>query len=275
MLKINVEKVVDIIKEAAVTKIMPYYKQLQAGDVREKKPGDFVTIADEESEKFLSKELRKLLPGSLIVGEESVSKNPKVLNRFKEKKPIWVIDPLDGTKRYLSGNGRFGILLSAVFNNVTQYGWIYDAIDDRMITTVKGAGVYCEGKKLTISNDKKVITDLKDMSLGCAQFDRYKVPTDDFKHEFKKVSGVGCSVEFVSDFLMNKHDVISYIGSTHPWDWAAAMLAIKEVGAALKINQGRVYKPNVDGKALIIAAPNKGVCKKTHKIISPRVENKF
>lgn len=275
MLDINVDKVVSIIREAGATKIMPHYKQLQSGDIREKNPGDFVTVVDEESERFLSKALTSLLPGSLVVGEESVEKDARVLDRLKENNPVWVIDPLDGTKYFLRGQGGFGILLSLVFNNVTRYGWIYDVEKDRLISAQNGEGVWLDGKRLSFNDNYNAREDLKDMKLGCGQFGRFNITSEGFAHEFKKVDMLGCVVEFASDFLMNKFDVLAHIGTKHTWDFSAAFMAMQEMGTHLRINEGEIYKPNYSGNSLVIAAPNEEVWRKTHKIIHPIVKKTF
>ena len=74
------------------------YLHLQSGEIKEKSPGDYVTVADEESEKALSAKLIALLPNSLVIGEESVAKDKNVLNKINEDKPVWIIDPIDGTR---------------------------------------------------------------------------------------------------------------------------------------------------------------------------------
>ena len=55
---------------------MPRYAKLAAGDVREKAPGDLVTIADEAAEHAWRRALIQLLPGSVVVGEEAAAADP-------------------------------------------------------------------------------------------------------------------------------------------------------------------------------------------------------
>ncbi|MEZ0259375.1 MAG: inositol monophosphatase family protein, partial [Alphaproteobacteria bacterium] len=96
-MQIDVNKVADILRHVANVEVLPRFNNLSKGDVREKNPGDFVTVADEASEKMLSAMLREYLPGSDVVGEEAVSKDPKVLEKLATDRPIWVVDPIDGT----------------------------------------------------------------------------------------------------------------------------------------------------------------------------------
>ncbi len=70
---VDSEKVRRLIVDVAESEVMPRFEKLEAGDISEKGPGDFVTVADVASEQRLTPALRDLLPGSLVVGEEAVS----------------------------------------------------------------------------------------------------------------------------------------------------------------------------------------------------------
>jgi len=69
-----------LILEVTSTEIMPRYRRLDRGDWREKSPGDIVTIADERAEAALASRLLELVPGSVLVGEESSSKDSALLD---------------------------------------------------------------------------------------------------------------------------------------------------------------------------------------------------
>ena len=71
--------------------------------VSSKGPGDFVSLADERSEKTLYEELSKARPGYGFVLEES----GKV--EGADKTHVWHIDPLDGTTNFLHGIPMFAI----------------------------------------------------------------------------------------------------------------------------------------------------------------------
>jgi len=62
-------RVAEIIRETAQEIILPRFQHLSASDIREKGPGDLVTIADTEAERALTRRFAELLPGSQVVGE--------------------------------------------------------------------------------------------------------------------------------------------------------------------------------------------------------------
>ena len=64
----DIDGVTEIIAAVGREEILPRFRALAAGDIREKGPGDLVTVADEASEARLAAALTDLLPGSVVVG---------------------------------------------------------------------------------------------------------------------------------------------------------------------------------------------------------------
>src|SRR5258708_7396511 len=114
------DQVIAAMREVAETIILPRFNQLAAHDIRSKThPADLVTIADEESERALEKRLGDLLPGSLLVGEEAVAADPKILERIHTDDPIWIIDPIDGTANFVNGVARFAVMIALAHKGET------------------------------------------------------------------------------------------------------------------------------------------------------------
>lgn len=269
MLEIDTKKIEDIIRHVAATEVMPRFKNLAAGDIREKNPGDFVTVADEASEKLFTKLLAEALPGSLVVGEEAVSKDLNVLKKFAEGKPVWVIDPIDGTYNFSHNRSQFGILIALVQDGVTQYGWAYDVPGDRMVSAKKGAGAFMDGKRLKIECKK---TDMKEMiaQAGGAQAWHFE-PVSPF---FKEVLNFRCALHDFMNFVTGGSDFVVHVNKATPWDHAANVLIAQEAGAYVVMNDNEEYDPACYGPAFILAAPSKEWWEKLFPVLYPRVQKK-
>ena len=90
-----------------------YYKKLDKNFVvynkLKGKGYDPVTTSDKAFEKFIRKEIKKKFPTHQIIGEEfGKSKN--------KSKFSWIIDPIDGTRSYVSGNPTWSNLISLNYN---------------------------------------------------------------------------------------------------------------------------------------------------------------
>ena len=83
---------------------MPRFRRF--GDVLNKLEGGFdpVTEADREAEKAIRALIRAEYPGHGILGEEFGSENAS-------SEHVWVIDPIDGTRSFISGIPLWGTLV--------------------------------------------------------------------------------------------------------------------------------------------------------------------
>src|SRR6185369_6793074 len=140
--------VAKLLRDIARVEVLPRFRQLKSHEIREKSPGDFVTVADEAMEAALAPKLAALLPGSLLVGEEDCARDPSVMRRLASDQPVWVIDPVDGTANFAEGKEEFCTMMALVERDQVLGGWIYDPVTDTTSYAVKGGGVWSAGKRL-------------------------------------------------------------------------------------------------------------------------------
>ena len=93
-----------LVRLVAEREIIPRFGHLRSADIKEKAPGDLVTVADQAAEIALGEGLTAILPGSVVVGEEAVSANPDVLKRLDDDAPVWIVDAIDGTHNFVAEN---------------------------------------------------------------------------------------------------------------------------------------------------------------------------
>src|ERR1041384_1783369 len=136
------------LRDIARVEVLPRFRQLQKHEIREKSPGDYVTVADEAMEAALAPKLAALLPGSLLVGEEDCARDPSVIRRLASDQPVWVIDPVDGTANFAEGKEEFCSMMALVERDQVLGGWIYDPVTDTTSYAVKGQGAWSAGQRL-------------------------------------------------------------------------------------------------------------------------------
>ncbi len=108
------EKVAEHIRETAQAEILPRFRLLRREDIREKGPGDFVTLADLEAERQLTLRLGALLPGSVVLGEEAAAQDRGRFALLAGEAPVWVIDPVDGTANFARGQPGFAVIVALI-----------------------------------------------------------------------------------------------------------------------------------------------------------------
>jgi len=99
------------------------------GEVMDKIDGSPVTLADQEAEKLIASRLGKMFPAIPMVGEESVAAGaiPDISGGT-----FWLVDPLDGTKEFITGSGDFTVNIALMHNFRPVMGIIYVPVTDML-----------------------------------------------------------------------------------------------------------------------------------------------
>ncbi|MDE2240178.1 MAG: histidinol phosphate phosphatase, partial [Rhodospirillales bacterium] len=112
--------------DASGAVIRPYFRVgLSADDKSDESP---VTVADRRAEQALREVLAKATPDFGIIGEEFPPHNP-------DARHVWVLDPIDGTRAFITGRTSFTTLLGLLEDGVPVLGFI-----DQPITRERWAG---------------------------------------------------------------------------------------------------------------------------------------
>ena len=116
--------------------------RIYATDFRVEIKGDDspVTLADQCAEKVIFEGLRRLAPDIPIVGEEAASAGniPDVSNRF------WLVDPIDGTKEFISRNGEFTVNIALIEHGVPVLGLVLAPALETLYAGGVGLGAWVE-----------------------------------------------------------------------------------------------------------------------------------
>jgi fructose-1,6-bisphosphatase/inositol monophosphatase family enzyme len=229
-----------LMAEASETLVMPRFGRLRAGEIDEKRANDFVTVADREAEAFLAPRLAALLPGARVLGEEEAAGDPARLARLDGETPLWLIDPVDGTRAFIDGTDDFALIVALVRGAELLGGWILQPRLARRLATERGGGVIRTGfATAPLAADPAAPP--RGMLLG-------RLP-DGTRARDRAAAQVailprpgGGAIAFLE--LAAGHVDIAYFGRGWPWDHAAgALAAIEGGGAARFLVDGAAYTP--------------------------------
>ena len=133
----------ELVSRVAASEIMPRFRNLNASDISEKESAtDLVTVADVSAEREISAELSRRYPAALVIGEESCSADPSLLEGLADATLAFVIDPVDGTFNFARGVPLFGTMLAVVENGKTVAGIIHDPVGNDTLLAQRGGGAY-------------------------------------------------------------------------------------------------------------------------------------
>jgi len=130
---------------AARAEIMPRFGKLRTNQIRQKSSAlDVVSDADEAAERAISEALGAAFPGALIVGEEGAYRDPTVLQQLSSAELAFIIDPIDGTKNFVSNLPLFGVMAAATIRGEIVAGVIYDPVLRDWAYARRGGGAWME-----------------------------------------------------------------------------------------------------------------------------------
>ncbi len=250
----------ELLREAAQTEIMPRFRNLSAGSVRQKTSSyDLVTDADEAAERMIEAELARRYPDALFIGEESVSRDPAVLERLEEAELAFIVDPVDGTLNFASGLPLFGVIAAAVIRGEVVAGVIFDPVADDWAIAVRGSGAWLQrvdGTKEPLQVAAPAA--LPDMAGNVSwrylpQDLRPAVPANFWK--FAATPDFRCSAHTYR-LIAAGHLHFAFASSVMPWDHAAGWLIFREVGGYTAHFDGSPYRP-VNRSGGLISAPDR------------------
>ncbi|MFE0451822.1 inositol monophosphatase family protein [Streptomyces sp. NPDC058914] len=222
----------EAVRKAAAAEIMPRFRQLAAHEVDQKSgPHDLVTDADRGAELYLTEALGALLPGSVVVGEEAVHANPLTYEALRGDAPVWIVDPVDGTRQFVRGEEGFCTLVALARHGVVYASWTYAAARDQLATAVRGQGAFLDGERLfagppTPGRDLTVATSHPDFT------------TDEQKHALLGLwtDGVAprpCGSAGLEYLAVARGELDATAFSWEAaWDHAAGLLLVEEAGGA-------------------------------------------
>ncbi|MFY9327648.1 MAG: 3'(2'),5'-bisphosphate nucleotidase CysQ [Georgfuchsia sp.] len=229
------------IARAAGSVIMDIYATDFA--VRGKSDASPVTEADEKAEAVILAALAKIAPDIPVISEEAAASGriPKVAERF------WLVDPLDGTKEFISRNGEFTVNIALIEKGQPALGVVLAPALNRLFAGVAGEGAFVEdtGIRRAIrcrTAPAEGLTVVSSRSHGDA------AALDAFLAGRKVAASVnaGSSLKLCL-VAAGEADLYPRLGRTMEWDIAAGHAVLRAAGGHVKTLQGDELRYGKDG----------------------------
>ena len=211
-------------------------------DVEIKSDDSPVTLADKTADAMIRKDLSTAFPEAGFLTEESKDTKERL-----SKKAVWIVDPVDGTKEFVSRNGQFTTNIALAVDHEVVVGVINVPLFNVLYFAVKGEGAFkmdSEGKIIPIhcSDRDSSLRTVRSISFfnekEKAFYDRHK---DLFEGEAEPI---GAANKFCV-IAEGKYDFFYRMSSgTKEWDVAAGDLLVHEAGGAMVQPNGEKFRYN-------------------------------
>ncbi len=211
-----------------------------------------VTRADRESEAALRSILSREVPGHGIIGEEQGSEK-------SEADYVWIIDPLDGTRAFVSGKPQFGCLIALAHKGQPIVGVIDMPILEERWVGVLGVGTTLNGAPQRTRH----AVELSEALMGCTSLEMFSEP--DSQATFEKIRQQVRDCNFGGDcynygVLASGFLDIVVETSLKPWDYAALVPIILAAGGAITDWQGQPL--GLESKGDVVASSDAALHRK-------------
>jgi fructose-1,6-bisphosphatase/inositol monophosphatase family enzyme len=259
-------RVCAFLEETAAEDVLPRFQDLAAHHVMEKGPGDPVTIADLEAEARLTRLLAEHVPGSIVVGEEAVHRDPGIMATLETEQDLWIIDPVDGTLNFAAGKGPFAIVVAFLRGGKVRGGWIHDPLAGNTAVAEVGSGAWIDGRRLRVAagGDVDAMTGLiNSNAYGREHRDAVRPKKAAFK-EVLRLGSAACAFRALAGG--ERH--FSVYNQLWSWDHAAGVLIHGEAGGYSARVDGAPYRP-VERVPGLLSAPDEDTWHRIDAFLKP------
>lgn len=239
-----------MLQRAARTLVVPRWQRLLHTDVTEKSPNEWVTTVDREVEAMVSEELVRLIPGSVVIGEEQCAAVPQWIDKVNDA-TAWLVDPLDGTVNFIAGRPPVSVMVALLEGGETVASWMLDPLTGTLHRAERGGGAWRNGERVTTPSPEAA-TPLRGIVKTRFLPEAFKTRASASSTFFEMQPGSNCAgahypavVEGVSDFAL--------YWRTLPWDHAPGALFLTEAGGHVARVDGTAYRPGDSREGLLAA----------------------
>lgn len=214
----------------AGTVIMDFYQGRQPLQTQQKTDNSLVTTADIAAHQLIVNGLNTLTPDIPVLSEEA----PPPWQQRQHWERYWLVDPLDGTREFLQGNGEFTVNIALIEHGQPLFGVVYVPVSQTLYSAIDGIAWkqqsgQCRQIQVCRADPPIILTSrYHDPALQhwLAQFGDYQQRQ------------IGSSLKFC---LVAEGQAQFYprFGAIHTWDTAAGHALVLAAGARVEDWQGQ------------------------------------
>lgn len=223
---------IKIAKQAALEAgsfLKEHYGQVSEKDIRRKSKNDFLSFVDEQSEQIIVETIRSRYPEHMFLAEEGGGSGNHSDYR-------WIIDPLDGTRNYLSGIPVFAVSIALEYEQELVMGIVYDPVRGELFEAQKEQGSFLNNNPITVSKKHVLAESFIATGFPFKSKQFLKSYLNAFEQIFKNSIGMrrlGAAAIDLAYVAAGRFDGFWEIG-LQPWDIAAGALLIREAGGMVQ-----------------------------------------
>ena len=209
-------------------------------DVHTKGDGSPVTTADHHSHELIVEKLKALTPDVPILSEESSS---EAIEHRRNWPYYWLIDPLDGTKEFISRHGEFTVNIALIHEKQPVIGVVYTPVQKLLHWAWLGGSAFRQqGDDLAETIEVKEYRTGAPIVVASRSHGRgnLEIFLDSVEQSYGgyELTSMGSALK-ICIVAEGKADVYPRLGPTSEWDTAAAHCVLGVAGGKITDCNGK------------------------------------
>jgi fructose-1,6-bisphosphatase/inositol monophosphatase family enzyme len=258
---VETDEVLALLRDVADEVVNPRFRSLGKDDVAEKNPGDLVTVADREAEVLITAALLAAYPDAVILGEEATSADATVLDRFAAAEHAFTVDPVDGTKNFVSGSPDHAMMVAEIRGGTVVRSWIWQPQHELAYVAEQGSGAY----RISSAGRERLVRPPLGQELRGITSRRRWIGRAVGALKVLELTWVCCGVDYPK-IVEGEADYAVY-GHGAPWDHAPGSLLLAETGGFLGDFRGAAYHPQREVQGGLVAAADRATFDRVQGLI--------
>ena len=196
---------------------------------REYKNGnELVTSADLKADQLICDAITAEFPDHYILSEESSPSHGKVQELDK---PVWIIDPIDGTVNFAHGLNQSAVSIAYVEEGELRFGVVFNPFTDELFAAGLGKGATLNGESIRVAEEERldraiIATGFPYVKTGLEPMVRRLAAVLQHCADIRRLGSAALDICFVAAGRLD-----GYYESLSVWDYAASQLIAREAGA--------------------------------------------
>jgi len=226
--------------------IRPFFRARLSADL--KSDHSPVTIADRSAEQAMRAVLTERFPAHGVLGEEFGHDRP-------DARRCWVLDPIDGTRAFITGRPVFGTLVALLEDGRPILGVIDQPVTGERWIGAAGRPTVFRGPMGGVAGCRPCAT-LAEAELSCTSLGMLGGDMPRWQRLADAVRRVSWGGDcYAYGLLALGHIDVIAEATMKLWDWAALVPVIEGAGGKITDWSGQKLRPDGDGRVLAVGDP--------------------
>ncbi len=203
-------------------------------DVIEKARADYVSRTDLDAQEAALSVIGARHPDHLVLAEESDESVEAQLARW-DGRPLWIVDPLDGTANFLHGHPFYCASVAVAVEGRVVAGAVVSGFTGERWWAARGEGAFKGGRRIRVSS----VGRLRDAMVGTGfPFKKLELLPDylgQLDRVLRAAAGVRRAGSAALDLCFLAEGALDAFWEEilMPWDFAAGLVLVEEAGGVL------------------------------------------